>query len=86
MKRNSGKLIPAEPSKSDFDSFFAIIRKYTGIREFSPAIADEFIKKIIVHAPEKADGKRILFSALRVNSIFFLLRNRNGRTHRKYAR
>ena len=44
---------------SDFDSFSAIIRKYVGIKELTPAIVNEFIKKIIVHAPEKADGKRV---------------------------
>ena len=43
---------------SDFDSF-AIIRKYVEIKELTPAIVNEFIKKIIVHAPEKVDGKRV---------------------------
>ncbi len=48
-----------EQNKSDFDSFAAIIRKYVGIKELTPVIVNEFIKKIIVHAPEKADGKRV---------------------------
>ena len=48
-----------EQNKSDFDSFSAIIRKYVGIKELTPAIVNEFIKKIIVHAPEKVDGKRV---------------------------
>lgn len=47
-----------EQSKSDFDSFATIIRKYVGITELMPAIVNEFIKKIVVHAPEKIDGKR----------------------------
>ena len=47
-----------EQNKSDFDSFAAIIRKYVGITELTPAIVNEFIKKIVVHAPEKRDGKR----------------------------
>ena len=42
----------------DFDSFAAIIRKYVGITELTPTIVNEFIKKIVVHAPEKIDGKR----------------------------
>ena len=46
-----------EQNKSDFDSFSAIIRKYVGIKELTPTIINEFIQKIIVHAPEKADGK-----------------------------
>jgi len=48
-----------EQNTSNFDSFSAIIRKYVGIKELSPAIVNEFIKKIIVHAPEKVDGKRV---------------------------
>ena len=47
-----------EQNKSDFDSFAVIIRKYVGITELTPAIVNEFIKKIVVHAPEKIDGKR----------------------------
>lgn len=43
---------------NDFDSFAAIIRKYVGITELMPAIVNEFVKKIVVHAPEKIDGKR----------------------------
>lgn len=47
-----------EQNKSDFDSFAAIIRKYVGITELTSAIVNEFIKKIVVHAPKKIDGKR----------------------------
>lgn len=47
-----------EQNKSDFDSFAVIIRKYVGITELTPAIVNEFVKKIVVHAPEKIDGKR----------------------------
>ena len=47
-----------EQNKSDFYSFAAIIRKYVGITELTPTIVNEFIKKIVVHAPEKIDGKR----------------------------
>ena len=47
-----------EQNKSDFDSFAAIIRKYVGITGLTPTIVNEFIKKIVVHAPEKIDGKR----------------------------
>lgn len=47
-----------EQSKSDFDSFAVIIRKYVGIKELTPAIVNEFVKKIVVHAPEKVNGKR----------------------------
>ena len=47
-----------EQDKADFDSFAAIVRKYVGIRELTPTIVNEFVKKIIVHAPDKSSGHR----------------------------
>ena len=47
-----------EQNKSDFDSFAAVIRKYVGIRELTPTIVNEFVKKIIVHAPDKSSSHR----------------------------
>ena len=59
VKADQQEVDTYEQNKSDFDSFAAIIRKYVGIKELTPAIVNEFIKKIIVHAPEKVDGKRV---------------------------
>ena len=59
VKADQQEVDTYEQNKSDFDSFAAIIRKYVGIKELTPAIINEFIKKIIVHAPEKVDGKRV---------------------------
>lgn len=47
-----------EQDKNDFNSFAAVIRKYVGITQLTPTIVNEFIKKIVVHAPKKIDGKR----------------------------
>lgn len=47
-----------EQDRTDFDSFAAIIRKYVGIRELTPTIVNEFVKKIVVHAPDKSSGHR----------------------------
>ena len=47
-----------EQDQADFDSFAAIVRKYVGIRELMPTIVNEFVKKIIVHAPDKSSGHR----------------------------
>ena len=47
-----------EQDQADFASFAAIVRKYVGIRELTPTIANEFVKKIIVHAPDKSSGPR----------------------------
>ena len=44
--------------QADFASFAAIVRKYVGIRELTPTIVNEFVKKIIVHAPDKSSGHR----------------------------
>jgi len=59
VKADQQEVDTYEQNKSDFDSFAAIIRKYVGIKELTPTIVNEFIKKIIVHAPEKVDGKRV---------------------------
>lgn len=47
-----------EQDRSDFDSFAAIVRKYVSIRELTPTIVNEFVKKIIVHVPDKFSGHR----------------------------
>ncbi|MFR9308717.1 DUF4368 domain-containing protein [Hydrogeniiclostridium mannosilyticum] len=47
-----------EQDRTDFDSFAAVIRKYVGIRELTPTIVNEFVKKIFVHAPDKSSGRR----------------------------
>lgn len=47
-----------EQDKSDFDSFATVIRKYVGIRELTSAIVNDFVKIIIVHAPDKSSGHR----------------------------
>lgn len=47
-----------EQAQYDFKQFNALARKYIGITELTPTIVNDFIKKIIVHAPEKVDGHR----------------------------
>ena len=47
-----------EQDQADFASFAAIVRKYVGIRELTPTIVNEFVKKIVVHAPDKSSGHR----------------------------
>ncbi len=90
VKADQQEVDTYEQNKSDFDSFAAIIRKYVGIKELTPTIVNEFIKKIIVHAPEKVDGKRIQKVDIVFNFVgelnFFLTHNPNGKTHRKSKR
>lgn len=45
--------------QTDFNQFREIVRKYVGITELTPTIVNEFVKKIIVHAPDKSSGHRV---------------------------
>lgn len=47
-----------EKSDSDMDSFIALTKKYVDVTELTPTIVNEYIKKIIVYAPDKSTGKR----------------------------
>ncbi|WP_460000183.1 DUF4368 domain-containing protein [Paradesulfitobacterium aromaticivorans] len=40
------------------NSFLKIVRKYTEITELTAEMLNEFIEKIIIHAPDKSTGKR----------------------------
>ena len=48
-----------EKDKNNFRQFTSLVQKYVGIKELTPTIVNEFIKKIIVHAPDKSSGKRV---------------------------
>lgn len=41
------------------EQFIALVRKYTEIQTLTPAIVNELIKRIVVHAADKSSGKRI---------------------------
>ena len=51
----------AEQQVSAFDAaqFLALAKKYTDFSELTTPMINEFIDKIIVHAPEKIDGDRV---------------------------
>ena len=54
-----------EQDQADFASFAAIVRKYVGIRELTPTIINEFVKKIIVMhrtSPAATAGRRLNWS------------------------
>ena len=42
------------------DQFMALAKKYTDFSELTTPMINEFIEKIIVHAPEKIDGERTM--------------------------
>jgi hypothetical protein len=52
-------LIEEKQEENDnYDRFSALINKYVDIPELTGTIVNDFIKKIIVHAPDKSSGKR----------------------------
>ena len=44
--------------EGNLDAFLALTEKYVDIPELTPTIVNEFIKKILVYAPDKSSGKR----------------------------
>lgn len=66
-----------EEMNSNLDHFIALIRKYVDVPELTQTIVNEYIKKIIVYAPDKSSGKRtqkvkILFNFLEEVEILAL--------------
>lgn len=52
------ELAEEEQQAEDTGRFLTTVRKYTDIRELTPTILNEFICKIIIHAPDKSSGKQ----------------------------
>ena len=48
-----------EEDTSRAEQFLALAKKYTDFSELTTPMINEFIEKIIVHAPEKVDGDRV---------------------------
>ena len=53
-----GIVASQQEANDNYDAFAALVEKYVDIPELTPTIVNEFIKKIIVHAPDKSSGKR----------------------------
>ncbi len=49
-----------EIDASRAEQFLALAKKYTGFTELTTPMINEFVEKIIVHAPEKIDGERTM--------------------------
>ena len=47
-----------EEADNSLDQFVTLVERYVDIPELTPTIVNEFIKQIIVYAPEKVNGKR----------------------------
>jgi DNA invertase Pin-like site-specific DNA recombinase len=53
------ELAAQEAKLGDVDKFMALVARFTDIQELTPAIANSFIDRIIVHEPTKARGNRV---------------------------
>lgn len=63
-----------EEKAVNIEQFLATVRRYTEITELTPTIVNEFISKIVIHAPDKSSGKRkqevdIYYNAIGVVNI-----------------
>ncbi|MCD8045432.1 MAG: DUF4368 domain-containing protein [Clostridiales bacterium] len=47
-----------EETNHNYDQFHALTEKYVDVKELTPTIVNEYIKKIIIYAPDKSTGKR----------------------------
>ena len=47
-----------EQDTANVERFLSLAKKYTDFSELTTLMINEFIEKIIVHAPEKIDGDR----------------------------
>jgi site-specific DNA recombinase len=52
------ELAEEEKKAVNIDQFLATVRKYTEIRQLTPAILNELVEKILVYAPDSSSGKR----------------------------
>lgn len=49
--------------------FIALVKKHTEMQKLSPVIVNEFIERIIVHAPDKSSGHRIQEVHIKYNFV-----------------
>ena len=58
------------------EQFLELARKYADFSELTTPMINEFIEKIIVHAPERIDGDRVQEVEIHLGSLSFLHRRR----------
>ena len=59
VKADEERLSVFEEDTTRVEQFMELARKYTDFSELTTPMINEFIEKIIVHAPEKLDGDRV---------------------------
>ena len=51
-------LLQAQVTEVSYSKFLEMVDRYTEFPELTPQMINEFVDKIVVHAPEKIDGDR----------------------------
>lgn len=59
VTRLETEVTAGEEKAVNIEQFLTTVRRYTEITELTPTIVNEFIRKIIIHAPDKSSGKRV---------------------------
>lgn len=49
--------------------FIALVKRHTDLQELSPSIVNEFIERIVVHAPDKSSGHRTQEIRIKYNLV-----------------
>ena len=63
------QLASFEKDTAHVEQFLELAKKYTDFSELTPMMINEFVEKIIVHAPEKVDGDRVQEVEIYLNFI-----------------
>ena len=63
------QLIAFEEDTDRAEQFLALAKKYTDFSELTTPMINEFVEKILVHAPEKVDGDRVQEVEIYLNFI-----------------
>ena len=57
---------------SDPDAFLALTKKYLDVTKLTQTIVSEYLKKILIHAPDKSSGKRRQHIRIKYDGIGFI--------------
>ena len=66
---SEAQLAVFEEDSQNVDQFLSLAKKYTDFSELTTPMLNEFVDKIIVHAPEKSDGARTQTVEIHFNFI-----------------
>ncbi|MDR0913671.1 MAG: DUF4368 domain-containing protein [Oscillospiraceae bacterium] len=68
-ERLETELNAEKQSANNTERFLSIVRRYTEITELTATIVNDFIEKIVVHAPDKSSGHRVQKVEIYYNAV-----------------